>query len=416
MGDPGRDPKDRMIDAAGDFEYRRPRNPVNLDALLLAMHGRHSSNPIDKVFAIAFPFQKRETHNVHNVTFPIYDPSTPVPVAWETLISSIASAKMEVEDLSEYRLGPYGTGYDFARTPTIQLLCLFPHPSRNHWFPSWTQLQQYPDVSVREIAPVPTQSLQQYPDVPAREIAPVPIKSRRFYFNLSRLWTSHAKANAGGMDYSVQAGDKDYSLRIMSGRIYRGCSLELGLPHTSNGKATYHCSMGVGSKLVELVATVPGIELNIDSRSMYVLVDISPDCSLWPRAAGYFHSDLVGHIHEPIWQKSVIIVCEEVNSLAQPVQITTGSPAIYRLRRITTLEWDCSQSRQDGKCGLPFEPSLEHMSSVVCSAQGSMEEAQPVNDLGTLDMFCDPAAVLRLSVTHGRHEWDQCQVYKVYLV
>ena len=335
------------------------REPADLNALFLAMRGRHSSNPIDKVCAIAFPFQKCDGYNFHNVSFPIYDPGTAVSVAWERLISSIASAKMESGDLLSPK--PH-------RTSTIQLLCLFPHPSRHHWFPSWAQVQQYPDVSVRDNDPVPV------------------------------------------------AGDMDYSLRIMSGRIYRGCSLELGLPHTSNGKATYHCSMGVGSKLVELVATVPGIELNIDSRSMYVLVDISPDCSLWPRAAGYFHSDLVGHIHEPIWQKSVIIVCEEVNSLAQPVQITTGSPAIYRLRRITTLEWDCSRSPQDGKCWLPFEPSLEHMSSVVCSAQGSMEEAQPVNDLGTLDMFCDPAAVLRLSVTHGRHEWDQCQVYKVYLV
>ena len=413
MGDPGRDPKDRMIDAAGDFEYRRPRNPVNLDTLLLAMHGRHSSNPIDKVFAIAFPFQKRETHNVHNVTFPIYDPSTPVPVAWETLISSIASAKMEVEDLSEYRLGPYGTGYDFARTPTIQLLCLFPHPSRNHWFPSWTQLQQYPDVSVREIAPVPTQSLQQYPDVPAREIAPVPIKSRRFYFNLSRLWTSHAKANAGGMDYSVQAGDKDYSLRIMSGRIYRGCSLELKRPPTSNEKAAYHCSMGSASKVVELVATVRGIELNIDSRRSYVLVDISPDCSLW--SSKNCPWDTVEHVHPPIWRNSVIIVCEEVDSLAhaQPVRVTTSSSAIlrYRLRRITTLEWECSPLivPDNGiRHWLPFKPSLEHMRSVVCSAEGG---SRSKTSRCPPDVFCDPAAV-----KSGWRKWNKCPVYEVYLV
>ena len=36
------------------------------------------------------------------------------------------------------------------------------------------------------------------------------------------------------------------------------------------------------SEIVKLVATVPGIELNIDPSSTYVLVDISPDYSLWP--------------------------------------------------------------------------------------------------------------------------------------
>ena len=69
----------------------------------------------------------------------------------------------------------------------------------------------------------------------------------------------------------------------MSGRICRGCSLELKQPPTSEGKAAYNCSMGTDSKCVELVATVQGIELDIDSRSTYVLVDISPDHSLWPR-------------------------------------------------------------------------------------------------------------------------------------
>ena len=63
------------------------------------------------------------------------------------------------------------------------------------------------------------------------------------------------------MDYSSHV---DYSLRIVSGRIYHGCSLELKRPPISSQEAAYHCSMGMGSEIVELVATVPGIELNID--------------------------------------------------------------------------------------------------------------------------------------------------------
>ena len=132
--------------------YRTCREPVDLDALLRAMRGRHSSSPIDKVCAIAFPFQKRRFDNFDNITFPIYDSNTPVSVAWERLISSIASAKMNHDELVG---SGRGDTVILLRTPTIQLLCLFPHPSRHHWFPSWAQVQQYPDVSVRDNDPDP---------------------------------------------------------------------------------------------------------------------------------------------------------------------------------------------------------------------------------------------------------------------
>ena len=368
--------------------YRTCREPVDLDALLRAMRGRHSSNPIDKVCAIAFPFQKRRFDNFDNITFPIYDSNTPVSVAWERLISSIASAKMNHDELVG---SGRGDTVILLRTPTIQLLCLFPHPSRHHWFPSWAQVQQYPDVSVRDNDPDPV------------------------------------------------AGDMDYSLRIMSGRIYRGCSLELKQPPTSEGKAVYNCSMGMDSKCVELVATVAGIELDIDSRSTYVLVDISPDHSLWPSLSHHSlwsEEETVcwgegGHVHPPIWRESVIIVCEEVDNLAdtQPGQVTTGSPAIlrYRLRRITTLKWDCDLSNgpdfdpdfyQDFDSDyrwLLFKPSLEHMRSIVCRA-GEGPHGRFVTFLCPPGVFCGPAAVAGLPIKNGRYEWDKCPVYEVYLV
>ena len=345
----------------------RRREPTNLDTLLLAMRGRHSANPIDKVCAIAFPFQKRAARNFHKVTFPIYDPNTPISVAWERLICSIASTKMEFDDME---WGSHIKNSDFHRTTTIQLLCLFPHPSIHHWFPSWTQVQQYPDVSVRDNDQVPV------------------------------------------------TGEMDYSLRIMSGRIYRGCSLKLQKPPTPKGNTTYHCSMY--GELLELVATVPGIELNIDSGSKYVLVDISPDHSLWSsREYTHWCQNVVGHAHPPIWQESVVIVCKEVDSLehAQPVQVTTGSPAIlrYRLRRITTLRWEfCPQGWSNNL--LLVKSSLEHMRSVVCSAEASVEGPHSVTPLCLLDVFCDPAAVAGLPIKNGRREWDKCPLYEVYLV
>ena len=366
-------------DTNSDWSYYH--DCVNLDTLLLAMRGRHSSNLIDKVCAIAFPFQKRRQGNF-DVKFPVYDPSTPVSVAWERLISSIASTKTRVDDQGHHRPEPQQsptiqpqqslTTVQLLQSPAIQLLCLFPHPSRHHWFPSWAQLQQYPDVSVQDNDPV------------------------------------------------TAAGNIDYSLPIITGRIYHGCSLKLKQPPTPEEKAAYHCS--VGSKSVELVATVPGIEVNFDSRTTYVLVDISPDYSLVSR--GLCMEKLAGHVHLPMWQKSVIIVCEEVDTFAQ---LATHSPEIlryrYRLRRITTLEWDCSLGElglrgKDDYNWLPFKSSIEHITSLICSTEGGCHNTLPP------DVFCDPAIVGGLprkkiagyAYRNGKIEWHKCPAYEVYLV
>ena len=270
------------------------------------------------------------------MTLPIsvYDPNIPASAMWEKHISSLASTTMEFD---EAMLGIYSGGHwegellkglSLPYTPTAQLLCLFPHPSKHHWFPSWTQVQQYPDVSVRDGDP--------------------------------------RDSDPRDSDPSQTTSGIDYSLRIMFGRIYRGCSLQLIKPPTPGTKAIY-CSTMDG-KDAQLVATVPGIELHIDSRIKYVLVDISPDFSLWPRNLSQRCWDTdEGHPHLPIWPKSVIIVCEEVDTFA-----SEHPPAVieYRLRRVTTLEWECRQPDKPDGCWLPFKPSLEHMRSIVCSAKG----------------------------------------------
>ena len=66
-------------------------------------------------------------------------------------------------------------------------------------------------------------------------------------------------------DPSQTASCMDYSLPIMSGRIYRGFSLQLIRPPTPETKAIY-CSTMDGRD-AQLVATVPGIELHIDSKT-----------------------------------------------------------------------------------------------------------------------------------------------------
>ena len=297
------------------------------------------------------------------MTLPIYDSNTPTSVAWEKVISSLASTTMTLDEVALPLHQNYKHQFKSLSLPytaTAQLLCLFPHPSKHHWFPSWSQVQQYPNVSVRDSDPRDS-------------------------------------------DPSQTTSGIDLSLRIMSGRIYRGCSLRLIKSPTPETKAIY-CST-VDGKDAQLVATVPGIELDIDSKSKYVLVDISPDLSLWPHNDVHtcFDTD-EGHEHLPIWPKSVIIVCLECPSADMK----------YRLRRITTLEWEV-----DG-CWLPFEPSLEHMRSIVCSAKSRKSVKSLSYKRIDLNVFCDPVAVASLLSQEGWHkdwpqgwhsQWPTCEVY-----
>ena len=401
------------------------RDLTDLDALLRAIQGRYASNAMDRVFAIAFPFTRHESmdENHLEMILPIYNPNTPIPVAWAQLISSIASTEMEAFEIGspflENKRNLYKDHYliQACQTPTIQLLRLFPHPSKDHWFPSWAQVQRFPDVSVRDL-----------------DSFPIP-------------------------------GGTDYSLRIMSGRIYRDCTLQLIQPSTPGTKAIYRCTMDCQCKDAELVATVPGIELHIESSNNYVLVDISPDCTLWPFDALRCPKTDIGHEHPPIWETSVILICEEVVTPAQlAAETATGSPLgvmCYRLCRVTTLEWDCRPSVQMGPGRwLPFKPSLVHSRSIVCGAKGGPDHVFPSDsDLGDGedskaedkgedkgegkdedkgedkgegddgggdgddggdddvedDIFCDPEAI---AGPLSQHEWWEKQLpgYRVYLV
>ena len=139
----------------------------------------------------------------------------------------------------------------------------------------------------------------------------------------------------------------------------------------------------------------------------------SPDPSLWPRNVIHtcLHTD-EGHEHLPIWPKSVIIVCLECPSTDMK----------YRLRRVTTLEWECRQPDNPDGCWLPFKPSLEHMRSTLCRAKGREFLKSPDNACIDLDVFCDPAAVASLLSQEGWHkdwpqrwysQWPTCEVYVI---
>ena len=318
---------------------------------------------------------------------PIYDPGIPVLEAWDQFISIIASTFIDSLDIHEpSQWQEANCLMPASHPPTIQLLRLFPHPSRYHWFPSWAQVQQYPDVSVRD-------------NDPGHAVIPgIQSDSLPWYRSYARL-RDHMKKRKGKKDPSpVMIGGMDHCLHIVCGRIYRSCSLQLTQSPTPEKRAIYSCTMG--NQGAQLVATVPSIELPINSETKYVLVDISPDNSLWNN--DLFSSCVnheVGHEHLPIWQESVVLVCEEVDTLPRPTTAKDSLKMKYYLRRITTLEWDCriSTHRGPGRW-LPFQPSLVHRKSIVCSTWGP-----EFNDTLDPGMFCDPAAMWNLE---GRFtEW-----------
>ena len=152
-----------------------------------------------------------------------------------------------------------------------------------------------------------------------------------------------------------------------------------------------------------------------------------------------------GHEHLSMWQESVILVCEEAlaGTPAQPAADTIKamqSPLAitkYHLRRVTTLGWDCRLSAEPGPGHwLPFEPSLVHMRSVVCSVKGRSwniarfhdpdpdPDPDPGPDPGPDEragqdaypnVFCDPvtfAGLLRWD-EEWHKQWPVCKVYIV---
>ena len=177
-------------------------------------------------------------------------------------------------------------------------------------------------------------------------------------------------------------------------------------PPTPEKQAIYFCTMD--DRGAQLVATVPGIELHIDPTRKYVLVDISPDtsvgCTSYSRVG---EQTEVVHKHLPIWQKSVVLVCEEVDTLPQRAADTVGAMKYY-LRRVTTLEWDCRLSTKPGPGRwLPFEPTLAHIKFISCASRSVTPP----------ELFCDPAAATGLwGQIDWYCNWKRCPVYKVYLV
>jgi len=74
---------------------------------------------------------------------PVYRPTDTPEAAWSYFASNLSLDFQYPTDKSKNRRPVYGVIH--------QLMDIFPHPSSKHWFPSWSQVSSYPDVSITEI-------------------------------------------------------------------------------------------------------------------------------------------------------------------------------------------------------------------------------------------------------------------------
>jgi len=100
----------------------------DIGPLITEMVRRSASNQLDRVAGVMYQLGQGDP----GIRFPIYDPSETVDKAWQRYVRNWAklTGTHTVADLS--------------------LLFGFPHPSARDWFPSWRQLEKYPDRSLKE--------------------------------------------------------------------------------------------------------------------------------------------------------------------------------------------------------------------------------------------------------------------------
>lgn len=200
---------------------------VDLQRLIIALKDRYSSNPVDRVGALLYfcihpPEDPGNALQVAKTALPAYRSDETPEEAWKRLVC--ATAQVWTTECS-YCISP---GH-FAQ----QLMELFPHPSAAHWFPSWTQLINYPDVSHQE---------PQLPDgIPPQ---------------------------------------MDCSLRLYGGHLYRGVTLRKIMdPENGHGIIPYLATAGGSNYAVTLRTTADlpqHAQPAICSEELYVLIDLTP--------------------------------------------------------------------------------------------------------------------------------------------
>lgn len=322
---------DERYPTLGDAISIRDAGELNMHKLLIALQDRCASNPVDVVGGILyFCMHEPEIPSLAR-PFPAYHSGECPDVAWTRLVH--ASAQVSTGQCLRC-IGQPGLRGD--KHFVAQLLRLFPHPSAQHWFPSWAQVMKYPDVTLKE---------PQLPD----GVKP----------------------------------DMDCSLRLYGGRLYRGVTLtkcklrpEAIASTPTHTREIFRVTNGKGSSIIlrphrpaHAPEQWPIIEF--DPAEQYVLVDLEPQAPCGGSVTRESHS---------------LVVCRELTAWKPPRNGWDGRITVeelkdpgayhYRLRRVTSLDYE--------KPGwLPFSADLQ------CPGRRNVLEGRDV-------YFWDPSIVVTL--------------------
>ena len=278
----------------GSYNHRH-RFSLNLPFLITStsIQGRRSSNPVDRVGSLLYFCTHSPELPSHSQHLPAYDPKERPAQAWNRLVQACAAASVWTVEC-----GDCSRRNHFVE----QLLDLFPHPSAQHWFPSWEQLLKYPDVSAQE---------EQIPDNVPPEV--------------------------------------NWALRLYGGYLCRNVTIQLLDSHLANPvyvvahfpDKSIHDSGGS----MELYANqeVAGIPFIQDTSARYVLIDITPH-----RAARH---DPTLDLDPEMLLIHTIVLCRELTAWKPPRSnwidwaegmtprsLQDPNSYQYRLRRVTTLK------------------------------------------------------------------------------
>ena len=123
---------------------------LDLHRLLIAMRNRSASNPVDQVGGLLYFCMHEPEIPWLAQPLPTYHPAEGAETAWARSVHAYAQVPVYTNKCLNSRCQVRNAIPRPDNHFATQLLELFPYPSAQHWFPSWTQVRSYPDMISQE--------------------------------------------------------------------------------------------------------------------------------------------------------------------------------------------------------------------------------------------------------------------------
>lgn len=340
---------------------------MNLPNLIRSMQTRFASNPVDRVggmlYFCAHPPQAKATSMIQGAVserdwtgknyghLPAYGRTESPEDGWLRLVH--ATAEVWTIECQLWNAGHNPHSINRHVHFADQLLTLFPHPSGEHWFPSWNQLMAYPDVSLRE---------PQLPDgVPPKIECALRLQGGYLYRQI-RL----RRANIDGIDSYLASEQSCPTLEDSETHL---TPLQVNL-YPYNNSWGHHPEIDENQSYVLIdITTIP--ETNRLGQ-MYITTprwigmhktptDKVPHILILCRELGNYDDEFINSIHAA----GRITLNHDLDEVwpyrafeGRPDKETIDPHLHYRLRRVTTLRWDADASGNKMRY-LPFHAVMD---------------------------------------------------------